>query len=75
MGDYIDGVVATWDYVAARRRSGKRVMLSFDEWNVWFHSHGDREKKKIEPWTGAPPILEDGSTCLLDSFTSPRASG
>lgn len=33
--DFVDGVVATCDAVAARKRSGKRIGLSFDEWNVW----------------------------------------
>ncbi len=57
MGDFIEEVAATCDHVAARRRSAKRVMLSFDEWNVWFHSHkADRE---IPPWSEAPPLLED----------------
>jgi alpha-L-arabinofuranosidase len=57
MGAFIDETVATCDYVAAKRRSPKRIMLSFDEWNVWFHSQA--ESAKIEPWTVAPPLLED----------------
>ena len=32
-------------------------MLSFDEWNVWFHSN--EQDKKMEPWQVAPPLLED----------------
>jgi alpha-N-arabinofuranosidase len=33
------------------------MYLSFDEWNVWFHSNeGD---KKVEKWQVAPPLLED----------------
>jgi alpha-N-arabinofuranosidase len=59
MGRFIDEVVACCDYVAARRRSPKRIMLSFDEWNVWYHSHGDREKRGIRDWAVAPPIIED----------------
>ncbi len=35
MDDFIDEVVSIADSVAAVRRSGKRIMLSFDEWNVW----------------------------------------
>jgi alpha-N-arabinofuranosidase len=31
--------------------------LSFDEWNVWYHSN--EADKKIEKWTEAPPLLED----------------
>jgi alpha-N-arabinofuranosidase len=57
MGDFIEEVVAAADYVAAKRRSRKRIMLSFDEWNVWFHSHGS--ERGIPPWSEAPPLLED----------------
>ena len=35
-------------------------MLSFDEWNVWFHSHGGH--KEIPDWSVAPPIVEDDYT-------------
>ena len=59
MSDFIREVVATCDYVAAKRRSSKRIMLSFDEWNVWFHSSQDRQKREIKDWAEAPPILED----------------
>ncbi len=34
MDSFIEEVVAIADAVAARRRSAKRIMLSFDEWNV-----------------------------------------
>ena len=62
MSEFIDEVVATADHVAAVRHSRKRIMLSFDEWNVWFRSHNDREKRKIKDWDLAPPILEDQYT-------------
>ena len=35
MDDLINSVVATCDYIRARKRSKKTVNLSFDEWNVW----------------------------------------
>jgi alpha-L-arabinofuranosidase len=57
MSDFIEETVAICDAVAATRKSRKRIHLSFDEWNVWFHSHGDREK--MEAWQVAPPLLED----------------
>ncbi len=60
MGEFIEEVVACADYVAAKRRSGKRIMLSFDEWTVWFHSHGS--EKHIPRWSVAPPLLEDEYT-------------
>ena len=38
MDSFIEEVVAIADAVAARRRSSKRIMLSFDEWNVWYRT-------------------------------------
>jgi alpha-N-arabinofuranosidase len=38
MDSFIDGVVATIDAVAARRRSAHRIDIAFDEWNVWYRS-------------------------------------
>ncbi|HVO21148.1 MAG TPA: alpha-N-arabinofuranosidase [Anaeromyxobacter sp.] len=57
MDAFIRSVVATADYVKARRRSHRTIHLSFDEWNVWFHSmEADRT---VQPWTVGPPLLED----------------
>ena len=34
--------------------------LSFDEWNVWFHSNAaDDDITENHPWQVAPPMLED----------------
>ena len=38
MDSFIDGVIATIDAVAARRRLKRRINISFDEWNVWYQS-------------------------------------
>jgi len=57
MDNYIRTVVSTCDFVQAKTRSKKRMDLSFDEWNVWFHS-SDADKEQ-EPWTVAPPLLQD----------------
>jgi alpha-N-arabinofuranosidase len=38
MDSFIAGVVATIDAVAARRRTTRRIHISFDEWNVWYQS-------------------------------------
>ncbi len=57
MDNFIRTVISTCDYVKARKRSKKTINLSFDEWNVWFHS-GEADKK-IAPWSIAPPQLED----------------
>lgn len=57
MDAFIKTVIATCDYVKAKKRSKKTMYLSFDEWNVWFHSR--EQDKKIAPWQVAPPLLED----------------
>lgn len=59
MDDFIDEVVAIADAVAARRRSSKRIMLSFDEWNVWYRTRRKRADRVKEGWPVAPPILEE----------------
>ena len=55
MDNFIKTIAAVCDAVKAKKRSDKTVNLSFDEWNVWFHSNG----AKFEPWSIAPPQLED----------------
>lgn len=57
-GHFIDEIVAVADAVAARRHSKKRIMLSFDEWNVWYRArHG--QHLKPEGWPQAPRLLEE----------------
>ncbi|PYG89038.1 alpha-N-arabinofuranosidase [Ruminiclostridium sufflavum DSM 19573] len=57
MDAFIKAVAATCDYVKAKKHSKKKIKLSFDEWNVWFHSN--EEDRKIERWSVAPRQLED----------------
>ncbi|WP_347549137.1 alpha-N-arabinofuranosidase [Pseudalkalibacillus hwajinpoensis] len=57
MDHFIKTVISTCDYIKAKHRSKKTINLSFDEWNVWYHSK--ESDKQIEPWTIAPPQLED----------------
>jgi alpha-L-arabinofuranosidase len=57
MDAFIKSVIATCDFVKARKRSKKTINLAFDEWNVWFHSL--EADKELEPWSVAPPQLED----------------
>ena len=59
MDNFIEEVVAIADSVAARRRSSKRIMLSFDEWNVWYRTRRNRQARVKEGWPIAPPILEE----------------
>jgi len=59
MDSFIDEVAAIADAVAARRRSAKRIMLSFDEWNVWYRTRRHREERVKPGWPVAPNILEE----------------
>ena len=57
MDEMINSVIATCDHVKSLKRSKKQINLSFDEWNVWYHSaSADRE---IAPWVEHPHQLED----------------
>lgn len=57
MDRFIASVAATCDHVQARKRGKKQINLSFDEWNVWFHSN--EQDQKVPLWTFARPLLED----------------
>ena len=59
MDRFIEEVVEIADAVAARRRSSKRVMLSFDEWNVWYRTRQTAADRVKPGWPVAPPILEE----------------
>ncbi|MBE6613150.1 MAG: alpha-N-arabinofuranosidase, partial [Ruminococcaceae bacterium] len=52
---YISTVTSICDYVQAVKRSKKQIHLSFDEWNVWYHSND----AKLEAWSEHPHQLED----------------
>ncbi|MGI6093987.1 MAG: alpha-N-arabinofuranosidase [Lachnospiraceae bacterium] len=60
MDDFIHTVIATCDYVRAKKRGKKDINLSFDEWNVWFHSKAEENDITTNrPWQVAPTLLED----------------
>jgi len=60
MDAFIREVVAICDAVGAKKRSKKKLGLSFDEWNVWYHSNEqDQEILKADKWNRALPLLED----------------
>ena len=60
MDKFIKSVISTCDYVKAIKRSNKKINLSFDEWNVWFHSkEQENDITTNHPWQIAPPLLED----------------
>ncbi|MBQ7170949.1 MAG: alpha-N-arabinofuranosidase [Clostridia bacterium] len=58
--DYINGVIALCDAVKAKKKSRKTVFLSYDEWNVWYHSiETDHANRDADRWTRARHQLED----------------
>lgn len=57
MDEFIKSVIATCDYVKAKKRSKKTINLSFDEWNT-SQSCRINYDKKPEPWMIAPPLAE-----------------
>ncbi len=61
MNLFIEQVVQIADEVAAARGSDKRVMISFDEWNVWYQSRWNAIEgtQPLDEWPVAPRLLED----------------
>jgi alpha-N-arabinofuranosidase len=55
---FIQEIVAVADGVAARRRSRKRMMLSFDEWNVWYKARTTADLQQ-PGWPERPRLLEE----------------
>jgi alpha-N-arabinofuranosidase len=62
MDAFIRTLIATADYVKAKKRGKKDFNFSFDEWNVWYQS-----QDQPHDWMEAPPILEDNYS-LLDAL-------
>jgi alpha-N-arabinofuranosidase len=75
---YIGSIASTIEYVRTQKRSKKRIAISFDEWNVWYHSNvQDREiLGGAKGWPHAPRLLEDIYNfedvlqvgCILNTF-------
>ncbi len=55
---FIKEVIAIADAVAATRRSSKRIMLSLDEWNVWYKARAHTDLRK-PGWPERPPLIEE----------------
>lgn len=59
--NYINAIAGVIQFVKAKKRSTKDVYISFDEWNVWYHSK-EQDRKILEGndgWPHAPALLED----------------
>lgn len=60
LDDFIKEVTAICDAVGGRKHAKKKLNLSFDEWNIWYHSsEQDKEVLKADKWGRALPLLED----------------
>jgi alpha-N-arabinofuranosidase len=78
LDEYIGTVASTIDYVKSKKRSKKDVYISFDEWNVWYHSNAaDRAVLDGNSgWPHAPRLLEDAYNfedvlqvgCIINTF-------
>jgi alpha-L-arabinofuranosidase len=68
MDRFIRTVVDTADSVKAARKSDKTIMISFDEWNVWYQDawHDRQQEFGLDDWPYAPRLLED-SYSLADA--------
>ena len=78
LDNYIATVASTINLVKANKRSKHKVSISFDEWNVWYHSNA--QDKDIlggnKGWPHAPRLLEDAYNfedvlqvgCILNTF-------
>ena len=63
MDEQIRTVIAACDVVKAKKRQSKTMLLSFDEWNVWYHTRErDRALLRENPWQIAPPLCEEPYT-------------
>ncbi len=60
MDAFIKTVVSLCDAVGGKKHSKKKLNLSFDEWNVWYHStEQDKQIKAQNRWGRSLHLLED----------------
>lgn len=55
--DFIKNIIATCDYISAKKRSKKKINISFDEWNVWYRAQNENDK--VEKWQIGPAYNEE----------------
>jgi len=78
LDNYIATIESTINLVKANKRSKHQIGISFDEWNVWYHSN-EQDKAILEGnegWPHAPRLLEDIYNfedvlqvgCILNTF-------
>ena len=60
MDAFIKTVVSLCDAIGGKKHSKKKLNLSFDEWNVWYHSNDqDQQILKENRWGQSLHLLED----------------
>ena len=60
LDEFICSVIAACDYVKGVKRSRKTINISFDGWNVWYHSKAQDDADMANlPWREHPHLLED----------------
>ena len=60
MDAFIKTVASLCDAVGGKKHSKKKLNLSFDEWNVWYHSNEqDQQILAQNRWGQSPHLLED----------------
>ncbi|MEV0569473.1 alpha-N-arabinofuranosidase [Dactylosporangium sp. NPDC050588] len=60
MDHFVRSVAATADSVGARLKSKRRLMISFDEWNVWYLRAFEASRDAdATDWPVAPRVIED----------------
>jgi alpha-N-arabinofuranosidase len=45
--------------VRAKLKRDKRIMISFDEWNIWYQHRAESRPPQGDDWPVAPVLLED----------------
>ena len=60
MDKFIKNTAKICDEIKAKKNSDKTLMLSFDEWNVWYRTKD--EEKTAQRWQIAPHLLEEKYT-------------
>jgi len=60
MDQFIEGVIATCDHIAAKKRSRRKLKLSFDEWNLWYENR--LVVQDHLDWAHGPRLIEDEYT-------------
>jgi len=63
--EFINKTIAVCDYVAAKKKSAKKINLSFDEWNVWFQGGDAVEKEKRWHYSAEDAVVAGGMLLSL----------